>query len=146
MKQRVESFLNALTGIKRAYLGGRNMQICWYAFLLLIYISYTLKLEAGEWGLLMICCGAVLAAEVFNTAIERACDGITEDRKEFIRDAKDMSAGAVLILSFFSAVVGSFVLFDYLGLILDRWAEITAITLAYIFVTYMLTRKKKYNI
>ncbi|MGL5890799.1 MAG: diacylglycerol kinase, partial [Bacteroidia bacterium] len=59
-----------------------------------------------EWGLLIICAGAVLAAEAFNTSIELLCDHLHPEKSEAIRNVKDMSAAAVLITSaaaFFTA-------------------------------------------
>lgn len=51
------------------------------------------------WALLLINCGAVLAAELFNSALENALDHLNPGLHPAIRVAKDCAAGAVLILS-----------------------------------------------
>ena len=51
------------------------------------------------WALLLMNCGLVLAAELFNTALENALDHLHPERHAAIRIAKDCAAGAVLVLS-----------------------------------------------
>jgi undecaprenol kinase len=57
------------------------------------------------WAFLLIMCGMVLAAELFNTALEAALDHLHPERDPAIRIAKDCAAGAVLMLSITSACV-----------------------------------------
>jgi len=61
------------------------------------------------WALLLLNCGMVLAAELFNTALENALDHISPERHPAIQVAKDCSAGAVLLLSL--AASASFIAF-----------------------------------
>jgi undecaprenol kinase len=61
------------------------------------------------WALLMLSCGMVLAAELFNTALENAIDRMHPDRHPAIQVAKDCAAGAVLLLSI--TAVGVFIAF-----------------------------------
>lgn len=51
------------------------------------------------WALLLMNCGMVLAAEMFNSALEAALDHLHPERHGAIRIAKDCAAGAVLLLS-----------------------------------------------
>ncbi|NDP61454.1 diacylglycerol kinase [Polaromonas sp.] len=51
------------------------------------------------WALLLMNCGLVLAAELFNTALENALDHLHPEQHAAIRIAKDCAAGAVLVLS-----------------------------------------------
>lgn len=55
------------------------------------------------------CCfsiGSVLAAEAVNSAIEALADVISPDYNEAIGRAKDMAAGAVLMLAVAAATIG----------------------------------------
>ena len=61
------------------------------------------------WAFLLIMCGMVLAAEMFNSALEAALDRLHPERHPAIRIAKDCSAGAVLLLSVTS--IGVFIAF-----------------------------------
>ena len=55
--------------------------------------------------LVAVMIGLVLAAELLNTALERALDGLHPEWADFVRMAKDCGAGAVLVLSATSVVV-----------------------------------------
>ena len=48
----------------------------------------------------------VLALELVNTAIERTVDLVTKDYHDLAKAAKDVAAGAVLIMSMFSVIIG----------------------------------------
>lgn len=51
------------------------------------------------WALLLLNCGMVLAAELFNTALEHLIDHLHPTLHPSIKVAKDCAAGSVLILS-----------------------------------------------
>lgn len=57
------------------------------------------------WAFLLVMCAMVLAAELFNSALEAALDHLHPERHDAIRIAKDCAAGAVLVLSLASAAV-----------------------------------------
>lgn len=57
------------------------------------------------WVLLLMLCGMVMAAELFNSALEAALDHLHPERHDAIRIAKDCAAGAVLVLSLTAAAV-----------------------------------------
>jgi diacylglycerol kinase (ATP) len=61
------------------------------------------------WVLLLLSCGLVLSAELFNTALEHTLDHLSPERHPAVKIAKDCAAGAVLLLSLTS--VGVFVAF-----------------------------------
>lgn len=66
-------------------------------------------------ALLIILCALVLAAELFNTALETALDHLHPQRHPAIGIAKDCAAGAVLVLSIASAAVFVIFLIDNFG-------------------------------
>jgi diacylglycerol kinase (ATP) len=61
------------------------------------------------WAFLLMSCGMVMAAELFNSALEAALDRLHPERHPAIRIAKDCAAGAVLLLSL--TAVGVFAAF-----------------------------------
>ena len=75
---------------------GRVHALCAVA---VVVMGLALKVSAAEWAILAIATGAVIAAEAFNTAIERLTDRVTTEREETIRILKDTAAGAVLAAS-----------------------------------------------
>lgn len=65
--------------------------------------------SAVWWALLLMNCGLVLAAELFNTALEHALDHLHPEIHPAIKVSKDCAAGAVLVFSLSS--VGTFLAF-----------------------------------
>lgn len=51
------------------------------------------------WAVLLVNCGMVLSAELFNSALEAALDLLHPEEHASIKLAKDCAAGAVLVLS-----------------------------------------------
>ena len=74
-----------------------------------------------EWCVLVLCIAVVLAAELFNCALERMGRAITRDYDEQLRDALDMAAAAVLVAALGAAVVGTLILGFRLGVYLGWW-------------------------
>lgn len=58
------------------------------------------------WALVGVMVCLVLVAELFNTALEHLCDHLHPERHPAIEIVKDVSAGAVLVLSLGSLWVG----------------------------------------
>ena len=55
----------------------------------------------------------VLAAEAFNTAIERLVNLVSTDYHPIAGDVKDIAAGAVLICAIFAAIIGLIIFVPY---------------------------------
>ncbi|MEX2113158.1 MAG: diacylglycerol kinase [Pirellulales bacterium] len=80
-----------------------------------------LRVTLVEWCVLALCTAVVLAAELFNTAIEHLARAITHEHQEEIRHALDTSAAAVLMTSAGAAMVGAAIFVHRLGLLLEWW-------------------------
>jgi undecaprenol kinase len=74
-------------------------QQCAGALAVLIVLLWR-RPEPVWWALLLINCGLVLGAELFNSALEHALDRVHPERHPAIQIAKDCAAGAVLVFSF----------------------------------------------
>lgn len=73
---------------------------------LVIAAAFILKVSKDEFCILVLTIGCVWTAETFNTAVERVVDLVTLERKPLAKAAKDLAAGAVLILAISSVVIG----------------------------------------
>ena len=71
---------------------------------MLVFSSFY-NFSAAQLAVLIILIALVIAAELVNTAIENTCDAVTTEQNEHIRRAKDMAAGAVLVLSIAAAAI-----------------------------------------
>lgn len=92
----------------------RNFQLEVLALLINIFLIFYLKLSTIDTILILIVCFMVLAAEIFNTAIEKLCDMIQPEFDKRIGFIKDISAGAVTLMAILSLMVGVFVYWKYI--------------------------------
>ncbi len=101
-----ESAGHAMDGISYTVSHERNFRIEIIAACLVTAFSYFLKVSVIEWCILLLTISLVLVLEMVNTAIERTVDLVTKDYYELAKNAKDVAAGAVLVASMFSVVLG----------------------------------------
>ncbi len=102
------SFVYAFRGIGYALATQRNMRFHLAAAFYVLLLSRFFSLSAGEYALLMVTIGGVMAAEAVNTAIEALCDAVCPEQNALIGHAKDAAAGAVLVMALFSVGVAIF--------------------------------------
>lgn len=96
----------ALRGIAVAWLQERHMKLHSCAALVVALLAWIAGVDAISWAVLMLCVGLVVGLELLNSALERLSNRVTMETDPLIRDAKDMSAAAVLAASLFAAIVG----------------------------------------
>lgn len=101
-----ESVGHALDGISYTSSHERNFRIEIFFAIIVTIASLVLKVSLIEWTILVLVIGMVLALEMVNTAMERCVDLVTKDYKELAKHAKDVAAGAVLLMSLFSVIIG----------------------------------------
>lgn len=99
MKKRIDAFGYALSGLFAGISNEIHLKIHFVAVLIVTFFGYYFHLTGSEWIALIVCCGLVISAELFNTAIERTCDLISKERNQEIKYIKDVSAAAVFVLS-----------------------------------------------
>jgi diacylglycerol kinase (ATP) len=82
-------------------------------FAILAYVALgILQVDLMWWALVTLVIVCVLAAEVFNTAIEAVCDLVNPERHPQVKKIKDLGAGAVLIISIGAVVIGMLLIMD----------------------------------
>ena len=74
-------------------------------------MGFYFEISSTEWLVQCICIGIVMGAEGLNTAIEKLADFIQPEFDEKIGRIKDISAGAVLLVSIISVIVGCIIYF-----------------------------------
>lgn len=110
----LKSFRDAFNGIGILIRTERNFQIHLVAFVLAIAAGFYFDIKMRQFGTILLVSALVFSLEGINTAIEKLCDEVTEERKESIRVIKDISAGAVLIAAIFALVVGLNIFLPYI--------------------------------
>lgn len=106
LKKRLKSFTYAFNGIYMLIRNEHNAWIHCFAAVCVIVLGFLLDIESYEWIAVSVAIGMVLAAEAVNSSIEALCDLVSPGYNEAIKKAKDLAAGAVLILAIVAATVG----------------------------------------
>lgn len=96
------SFSHAWCGIVRTVREERNFRIHLTALCYVVAAGLLAGLDGARWAAVLLCCGGILVAELFNTALEHLCDGVCSAHHPAIGAAKDAAAGAVLVLAIIS--------------------------------------------
>ena len=111
----VRSFNFAFEGIVWSLRTQRNMRLHFVAAGATLLLALALNVTRAELVALILCIGAVLAAELLNSAIEAAIDIAKPAYDPLAKIAKDAAAGAVLIAAVMSVVVGYLVFVERLA-------------------------------
>ncbi len=112
------SFKYAWTGIAYAFQTQRNFRIHVMIGSLAIILALVLKLAPVEITVIGLTVGAVLAAELLNTAIESVVDlTVKQTYHELAKIAKDCSAAAVLVSALAAILVAGFLMLPKLWLL-----------------------------
>lgn len=116
-------FVYAWNGIRAAVKEERNFRFhlgaAFYAFV----AAYWAGLSAVETALIALCVAAVMALELMNSAVERAVDKPDTTHWWTAGAAKDMAAGAVLVMAIGTVIVAVCLFGPRLGAL---WAAFTA--------------------
>jgi len=110
-----KSFLNAFRGVFLMLKSERNFQIEVLAFFINLFLILYLKLSTTDTVLILIVSFGVLSSEIFNTAIEKLCDIVQPEFDKRIGFIKDIAAGAVVVMTILSVVVGILVYWKYIS-------------------------------
>lgn len=113
LKKRIKSFGYAFKGIASLIRKEHNAWIHCIAIVVVTLAGFYFGITPTEWCIVTICFGLVLAAEGFNTAIERLVDLVSPEYHPIAGDVKDMAAGAVLICAICAAIAGCIVFLPY---------------------------------
>lgn len=110
----MKSFANAFRGLFTAIKNENHIKIHLAVTAVVFAAAYFFKVEVWAWAMLAITCALVIAAELFNTALERLCDKVDLNLCPVIKEVKDIAAGAVLVCAIASVVVGIVIFWRYI--------------------------------
>lgn len=110
----LQSFKYAINGIKKTFNSEHNYRLMIGFLVLIVIISFFLKISRIEWAIILLCCGGVIALEMVNTAIECVIDMITAEYHPVAEKAKDIAAGLVLVFIIFTIIIGLIIFIPYI--------------------------------
>lgn len=114
IKKHIASYRYAIQGIWLAFRFENNMIFHSAAAVAVILINFKLQITKVEWIITLMLIGLAWMAEIFNTSIEKLADSVSTDHHPLIKQAKDLAAGAVLIICLIAAVCGIVIYFPYI--------------------------------
>jgi len=109
------SICYALRGIGYGVKSQLNMKIHLLAAVLVVVAGFYWNLSPAEAALLSITIFMVLAAELFNTSIEKLVDLVSPEQHPIAGIVKDTAAGAVLLSAINALVVAYLLLWPRLS-------------------------------
>ena len=115
----VAPFNAAMSGIVHTFRTQRHMRVHLYVTILTVLGSFFLNLRIREILILLFMITFVLVAEMFNSAIEAVVDLASPNYHPLAKFAKDIAAGAVLVTTIMSIIVGAMVVLGE-----DNWERI----------------------
>ncbi len=117
--EHLKSYKYAWNGLKEIFWGELNFQIIFFFSIVVIIVALILELDPIEWIILLFTLTFLLVSEAFNKSIETACDAICGDYCEEIRFAKDVAAGAVLLVAILSVIIIMVIFWPYFTIVFD---------------------------
>ncbi len=106
IRERIESFRFALSGLKILFRDEHNARIHLAVAVLVIVMAFLTGASKNDWQWLMLSIALVLICEAFNSAIEYLCDLVSPDHHPLVAKAKDISAAAVLMAAIVASMIG----------------------------------------
>lgn len=91
------SFNDAATGLVRSTQTQRNLRYHFLFAFFVVVLSLFVNISRMEFVVIALVIGMVIAAELFNSAIEEVVDLVSENYHPLAKVAKDVAAAAVLV-------------------------------------------------
>ena len=113
LRKNIRSYGYAWKGLKYVLKNENNIRYQLVAGITALLLGYYQNISMGEWLTIIVIIGLVLTAEIFNTALEKLVDHVNPEQHPVAGLVKDISAGAVLLISFTAAAVGAIIFIPY---------------------------------
>uniref|UniRef100_F4CDY8 Diacylglycerol kinase n=1 Tax=Sphingobacterium sp. (strain 21) TaxID=743722 RepID=F4CDY8_SPHS2 len=122
-------FLSALRfawyGLRDTFKTERNFRIQSAFAILALIMGLLLKIDLNEWLWIGVSIFLVLAAELFNTALEALTNLVSPTWHPLAKKAKDATASAVLLLAVFSIICGIIIFLPKLVQVIKHFNSVT---------------------
>lgn len=102
----IKRFKHTYDGLKTLLLKDHNYLLHIIIAFITIILGYIYQLNAIEWLFILLAIFLVLTLEAVNTAIECVVDLVTMDYHELAKQAKDIAAFSVMLVSIFALITG----------------------------------------
>ena len=114
----------ALKGLSLAICNEANFRIQCLVMCFVIIAGFLCHLSIIEWCIILFCNAMVLCLELMNTSIEFLANHCKSNYDLNIKAVKDIAASSVLLMSFFSVIIGSFIFLPKCLILFKSWKVI----------------------
>lgn len=113
--KRIHPLFRALSGIAHAFRNRISLRIHIAIAVAVVSAGFYFRVSELEWCILLVCIGAVLSAELFNTSLPRRLRQELPTTMEADQVSFDIAAGAMLVVCLVTAIIGCIVFLPYLS-------------------------------
>jgi len=106
IEKKLRSFSYAYTGFVTAFKEEFNFRMHITLGLTALFLGFFFRITTIEWVEILLCISVVLAAELFNTALEELCDMLKPTHDPHVAKIKDLSAAAVFVSACAATIIG----------------------------------------
>lgn len=114
LRQFLQSFRHAVRGVAVVFRHEQSFRLQVVAGVGAIALGLYFRISSSHLLIMLAMIAAVLSLEIVNSIFERIIDGFKPRIHPIVRDVKDAMAGAVLIASLFSALIGIVIFWPYI--------------------------------
>ena len=107
MKKFLQGFVYAWKGLLYAFATQINFKFHTFSAIAVIALGWLFKLDLNEWLWISAAIGLVVAAELFNTALEVLVDLVSPEFNPKAGAIKDLASAAVLVIAILSFIIGA---------------------------------------
>lgn len=139
VREIIDSFNYAFEGLIYVFYTQRNMKFHFLAAITILILSLFSSIRRLELLILFLTISLVLVMEMVNTAVEKVVDLYTDHYNPLARIAKNVAAGAVLVASVNSILIGYFIFIEDLSpLTLNLFVRIRQVPSHFTFILLIL--------
>ena len=109
------TFRNARKGMRLTFKSERNIRVHLLIAAFVLAMAFCFHFSVTKFCILLLTISAVISAEMFNSAIEFSLDAIFHNKySRMVGMAKDIAAGAVMIVSISAVLIGGLLFAPYI--------------------------------
>lgn len=112
-----KSFGYALSGLATVFQSEQSFRLQIIAAICVVILAITFHVTHLELIVLLLLIAAVLILELINSIFERVLDAFKPRLHPIVKEAKDMMAAAVLLMSLFALMIGALIFYPYVKLL-----------------------------
>lgn len=116
----MRSFKHAISGLVAGAKDEKNLKFHIFAAVSVTLLGIVFNITKEEWLVILLVIGLVICLELVNTAVEEIVDSFTQNQHPGAKKAKDVCAGAVLLASIISVVIGLVIFLPYFSALLVK--------------------------